>query len=382
MLTGGHRWVQQYGDGTIANGTLFQDTLGFVSPVNADKPGAQASITASLTTATTLQIKNQPILVVDQPGLGLTKSYGHGVDGIIGLNLRSPVISSTVIQNLQKIEATASAAKAAKEAVAATTPLSSLLSSSARPVLHHTPAFSTDSKAGMGIMSLWLSKSLEPGQGGELLLNAVDKSRFREPIRWSARGPSPYDWSIMMDKGILLFLDQESPATSTTTVGLLKPKTATDFRDKTAPTATATVTAQVLVPGTEYTYAVLDSGSDGIYLAKSTYHAFFQHVPGARQLKSGYWRVPCEGTTELAFGIEGMLYKVPYQDWVKKPNETVSSASAALTQAELGPGMCQSRVFGSSPGPTLLGTVFLRAVYTVFDFSRPGHERMGFAALA
>ncbi|KAF9112084.1 hypothetical protein BGX27_004002 [Mortierella sp. AM989] len=332
-LTNSSRWIQRYGDGTIANGTLVQDTLRFVSEASSSpftSRGSELSNNSGFASMAALKVENQPILVVDQPGLRLVKSYGPAVDGIIGLNLRSPVISSTVIENLQKAETMATAG------------VSLLLPTSASSSTH---SLVNQFNSGMSLMSLWLTKSHEPGNGGELLLNAVDKSRFRGPIRWSKRGPSPYDWSIPLDQGLLL----RDPITA----------------------------SYIPIPGTGHTFAVLDSGSDGIYLQKEVYNTIFERVPGAKQLSNGYWRVPCEGTMELVFGIEGKLYRLPYEDWVKKPNETASNA----VSASAGPGMCQARVFGSSPGPTLLGTTFLRSVYTVFDFTRPGFERMGFAAL-
>lgn len=182
-----------------------------------------------------------------------------------------------------------------------------------------------------------------------MLLNAVDVSRFRGPVHWTDRGPhSPYDWSVPLDRGMWLLdplSEQELP-----------------------------------LVGSEFTFAVMDSGSDGIYLQRSMYDALFQKVPGARQLaETGYWRVPCEGTMELVFGIQGEVYKIPYVDWVKKPTMT---DSAKAMRMETGTEMCQSRVYGSSPGPILLGSTFLRTVYTIFDFSRPGQERVGLARLA
>ncbi|KAG0022171.1 putative E3 ubiquitin-protein ligase dtx2 [Entomortierella chlamydospora] len=340
-LTDNPRWAQRYGDGTIANGTLVQDTLRFISHVdNSDSGSDPGSFTSDVASSTSLKVENQPILVVDQPGLHLFKSYGPTVDGIIGMNLRSPVISSTVIESLQKTETMNTAIS--KDL---------FLSSSISPL---DPA--DDGSGGMGLMSLWLTKSQESGHGGELLLNAVDKSRFQGPIRWSNRGPSPFDWSVPLDRGLLLYNPQ------------------TDI--------------YIPVPETDHTFAVLDSGSDGIYLEKAIYDALFRQVPGSKQLSNGYWRVPCEGTMELVIGIEGKLYRIPYEDWVKKPDKattttttTVNSNAASSLGAGTEPGMCQARVFGSSPGPTLLGTTFLRSVYTVFDFSRPGNERMGFADL-
>lgn len=321
-LTNSPRWAQIYGDGTVANGTLVQDTLRFMSSSSSTSSGEL------------LEVVDQPILVIDQPGLHLVKSYGYGVDGILGMNLQSLVISQTVIQNLQRLEA-----EEIKRG---------------------------GSESQIGYMGLWLGKSMEAGQGGELIFNGIDDSRFQGPIHWSDRGLSPFDWSIPLDRGILL-VDPSSPGSAVTFA--------------TTPTKTTATTQTKLpytLPMTEYTFAVLDSGSDGIYLQRSAYDALFSQVPQAKKLKTGYWRVPCKGHLELWVCIQGEVYQISYQDWVKKPTATGNTPEVV---AEIGPGMCQTKVFGSSPGPTLLGATFLRTVYTVFDFRRPGYERIGLARL-
>ncbi|KAG0310684.1 hypothetical protein BGZ97_012408 [Linnemannia gamsii] len=327
-LNNSPRWAQVYGDGTVANGTLIQDTLRFM-------PSSSSS--SFYSSGELLEVVEQPILVVDQPGLHLVKSYGYGVDGILGMNLQSMVVGQTVIQNLQRLEA------------------------------HEIIKGGSGSQ--IGYMGLWLSKSMEAGQGGELTFNGIDESRFRGPIQWLNRGPSPSDWSIPLDRGIIL-VDPSSPS------GAAVKSTAT------TPSKTTTTTTMMLpftLPMTEYTFAVLDSGSDGIYLQRSTYDTFFSQIPQAKKLKTGYWRIPCSGTLELWICIQGEVYRIPYQDWVKKPT---AAGNTPEMIAEVGPGMCQTKVFGSSPGPTLLGATFLRTVYTVFDFRRPGYERIGLARLS
>ncbi|KAF9904810.1 hypothetical protein EC991_002314 [Linnemannia zychae] len=320
-LTNGSRWAQVYGDGTVANGTLVQDTLRFVlssitsaSVSSVIGPGMGIGDTSP---RELLEVLNQPILVIDQPGLHLVESYGIGVDGILGMNLRSPVAGQTVIQNLQ-----------------------------------HQDAQELNSSSGgqrlIGVMGLWLGKSMKAGEGGALVFNGVDRSKIAGPIVWSDRGPSPYDWSVPLDHGILL-VDPSAPSSSFT------------------------------LPNTYHTFAVLDSGSDGIYLQRATYDAFFLQIPSAKKLKTGYWRVPCQGLVlELWICIQGETYKIPYKDWVKRPNAATNSAKVV---EEIGEGMCQTKVFGSSPGPTLLGATFLRGVYSVFDFQKAGEERVGLARL-
>ncbi|KAF9419699.1 hypothetical protein BGZ94_009330 [Podila epigama] len=322
LLDGKERWVQGYGDGTQANGTLIHETLRFISDDDHDNDGIRDVGPPK----TMIELTRQPLLVVDAPGLNLFKSYGSSVDGIVGLNLGSPVAVPTVLQNLQMLEVTMGAA-----------------SKVANRYSQQQQEQPKDTRSrGMGLMSLVLSKSLEPGMGGELLLNGIDPSRFRGSIYWSERGPSPFDWAIQLDQdGIIL----HTPSLSLTN---------TPTRES--------------VPYTAHAYAVLDSGSDGIYLQRSTYDQLFSRVPGALQLPTGYWRVPCEGNTDLVFSIQGRRYHVRYHDWVKPPNPSTAP-------------MCQAKVYGSSPGPILLGATFLRTVYTIFDFSHPGWERVGFAEL-
>ncbi|KAG9063615.1 hypothetical protein KI688_003726 [Linnemannia hyalina] len=322
-LTNSPRWAQIYGDGTVANGTLVQDTLRFMSSSSSTSFGEP------------LEVVDQPILVIDQPGLHLVKSYGYGVDGILGMNLQSLVVSQTVIQNLQRLEA--------------------------------EEIQRGGSESQIGYMGLWLGKSMEAGQGGELIFNGIDGSRFQGPIHWSNRGLSPFDWSILLDRGILL-VDPSSPGSVVTSA-------ATPAKKATVITPTK---LPYTLPMTEYTFAVLDSGSDGIYFQRSIYDALFSQIPQAKKLKTGYWRVPCKGHLELWVCIQGEVYRISYQDWVKKPT---AAGNTPEVVAEIGPGMCQTKVFGSSPGPTLLGATFLRTVYTVFDFRRPGYERVGLAHL-
>ncbi|KAG0348392.1 hypothetical protein BG005_011561 [Podila minutissima] len=323
-LDGTDRWVQGYGDGTRANGTLVRDTVRFVADGGSDgDDDGEAAI----------ELAGQPMLVVDGPGLGLAKSYGTSVDGIVGLNRGGPVVSPTVLQNLQRLEVT----------------VGNVLSNSNKGREGRRQGGGGGRGSGMGLMSLSLSKSLDPGMGGELLLNGIDTSRFRGSIYWSDCGPSPFDWTVQLDLGVMVDAQEGSRQNP----------------------------LQV-VPGTENQFAVIDSGSDGIYLQRQTYHELFRLIPGATQLANGYWHVPCQGDTALVLGIRDRRYRIPYHDWVKKP-KTSSASSSSSTMGET---MCQAKVYGSSPGPILLGATFLRTVYTVFDFSRPGYERIGFADLA
>ncbi|KAG0030208.1 hypothetical protein BGZ82_007517, partial [Podila clonocystis] len=274
-LDGTDRWIQGYGDGTRANGTLVRDTVRFV----ADDGGGDGEAV--------IELVGQPMLVVDGPGLGLFKSYGKTVDGIVGLNLGGPVVSPTVLQNLQRLEVTVG-----------------VLANSDKTGEGQGQG-GRGGGSGMGLMSLSLNKSLEPGMGGELLLNGIDPTRFRGPIYWSDCGPSPFDWTVQLDHGIMVDAQEGSSHDPLE-----------------------------VVPGTEKQFAVIDSGSDGIYLQRQTYHELLGRVPGATQLASGYWRVPCHGYTSLVLGIQGRRYRIPYHDWVKPK-----------TSSTMGGSMCQAKVY-------------------------------------
>ncbi|KAF9167452.1 hypothetical protein DFQ26_004588 [Actinomortierella ambigua] len=301
MLDPTRRYRQIYGDGTVAAGTILRDSISFQA---AD--------------GRKICVPEQSLLVVDQAGLNLTRSYGPGVDGIVGLNLGSPAIKATLLQNLQRIQETIAE----------------------RDRQSRKPWFNDVSpSAPLGYMSLWLGKSLEPGQGGELMFGGIDWIKMAGSLLWSQRKPTAHDWSLVLDRGILV--NGTHPLSHT--------------------------------PGN---LAVIDSGSDGIYLQRSDYDELFQQIPGAIQLSTGYWRVPCRGSTFLSVSIEGREYGLPYHDWVEHEHPLQSTSGSEYPE-----GYCKSRVFGSSPGPTLLGALFLRAVYTVFDFRQRGLERVGFAPI-
>ncbi|KAG0240082.1 hypothetical protein BGW41_007247 [Actinomortierella wolfii] len=295
------RYTQVYGDGTMASGIILRDSISFKAADGRE-----------------IRVPGQQLLVVDQAGLNLTRSYGSGVDGIVGLNLGSPVISATLLQNLQRIQ-------------------TELVERGRRTHLLGLNDLST--AAPLGYMSLWLGKSLEPGQGGELLFGGIDWSKVGGKLQWSQRRLTAPDWALDLDRGILV--------NGTRPLG-----------------------------HTPSSIAVIDSGSDGIYLQRPDYDELFRQIPGAIQLRSGYWRVPCLGSTFLSVSIGGRMYRLPYHDWVEHEHPLPITGTSEYPE-----GYCKARVFGSSPGPTLLGALFLRAVYTVFDFRQQGRERIGFAPI-
>ncbi|KAF9971119.1 hypothetical protein BGZ73_005986 [Actinomortierella ambigua] len=247
------RYRQTYGDGTVAVGTILRDSISFQA---AD--------------GRKICVPEQSMLVVDQAGLNLTRSYGRSVDGIVGLNLGSPAIRATLLQNLQRIQgmATERGQQPGKLQFSKVSP-----------------------SAPLGYMSLWLGKSLEPGQGGELMFGGIDWSRMAGSLQWSQRKPTAADWSLVLDRGILV--NGTRPLSHT--------------------------------PGA---LAVIDSGSDGIYLQRSDYDELFRQAPGAIKLSTGYWRVPCVGSTFLSVSIEGREYKLPYHDWVEHERPLSSTSTS------------------------------------------------------
>ncbi|KAF9580305.1 hypothetical protein BGW38_003107 [Lunasporangiospora selenospora] len=267
LKSDGSRWFQIYGDGTIANGTLVLDSVGFSLNASIEPQKSTTPLSPAIATQPKqekVEVKNQPFLVVDQPGLFLFKSYGPGVDGIAGFSLGVPGIQPTLLHNLRALQDT-------------------------RP---DSSSLFTPTPSRRSFMSLWLREgdNFTRDHGGELLINAVDRSRFRGPIHWNMRGPSAVDWSVPLDGGIALAFPDPYNGTSSV-ITLMAPSS---FMSS---SSTLSFSTPSTLSGTDF--AVLDSGSAGIYFQRPLYHALFESIPGARQQMNGYWRVPCTGSAEL-----------------------------------------------------------------------------------
>ncbi|KAF9933811.1 hypothetical protein BGZ67_004131 [Mortierella alpina] len=109
--------------------------------------------------------------------------------------------------------------------------------------------------------------------------------------------------------------------------------------------------------------SVMDTGTTILILPSSVTSAIHNKIPRAIRLHER-WYVPCKGTQTLEFEIGGAKFGVPYSD--------IAREKSALR------GMCHSGV-QTNPGDfAIIGDVFIKNSYVVFDEE---NRRMGFAPL-
>ncbi|KAK4704038.1 hypothetical protein P7C70_g2176, partial [Phenoliferia sp. Uapishka_3] len=129
----------------------------------------------------------------------------------------------------------------------------------------------------------------------------------------------------------------------------------------------------VLVSGTSVS-AAIDTGTTLIYLPISAAAALYKSLGGVSTGTTGHYSVPCSATFQtLALSFSGIQYEIPLQDLFLG---TASSTNTA---------QCLLGIFGQDQTDpngkpvAIVGGLFLKAVYTVFDYSHGGSPAVGFA---
>ncbi|KAF9287116.1 hypothetical protein BGZ68_002219 [Mortierella alpina] len=116
-------------------------------------------------------------------------------------------------------------------------------------------------------------------------------------------------------------------------------------------------------------HAIVDTGTTQIIVPVAlARHLHAKFLPGARHIHDGIYSLPCnvQGMPMLKFEIGGRIFELP-------PH--------LYTLQEIAPGRCMSGFAGEEVEGTswILGDVFLRSVYSIFDFD---NDRVGFGKLA
>ncbi|KAG0220530.1 aspartic peptidase domain-containing protein [Mortierella sp. GBAus27b] len=116
-------------------------------------------------------------------------------------------------------------------------------------------------------------------------------------------------------------------------------------------------------------HAIVDSGTTQIIMPVDlARHLHAKILPGARHIHDGIYSLPCNGESlpTFRFQISGQVLEV--------------DPSLYILQ-EIAPGRCMSGFAGEQVDGTawILGDVFLRSVYSIFDFD---NDRVGFGKLA
>lgn len=107
--------------------------------------------------------------------------------------------------------------------------------------------------------------------------------------------------------------------------------------------------------------AYIDTGTSYVFGPQSDVEAFHKHIPGSSSSDGTTWKVPCDSNKEVTYQFSGQSYTIKTSDWVSKPDKD---------------GNCTSNIYGHEvvPGAWLLGDLFLKNVYAVFDVDE---ERIG-----
>ncbi|KAF7503962.1 hypothetical protein GJ744_002987 [Endocarpon pusillum] len=109
--------------------------------------------------------------------------------------------------------------------------------------------------------------------------------------------------------------------------------------------------------------AIIDTGTSYILMPLKDAQALHAKLPGSENNGEAF-TIPCDTNLPVQFTFSGVTYDVSPKDYVGKPVKAGK--------------MCASNIVGQQsfgPDTWLLGDVFLKNVYTVFDFDK---DRIGF----
>ncbi|KAI8956009.1 aspartic peptidase domain-containing protein [Xylaria longipes] len=112
--------------------------------------------------------------------------------------------------------------------------------------------------------------------------------------------------------------------------------------------------------------AYIDTGTSFVFGPPEDVEALYKLIPGSSTTDGSSYTVPCDTDSQVAFTFSGQSWNVSSKDFLSAPN---------------GDGACTGNIYGLEyvPGGWLLGDVFLKNVYSVFDVDK---GRIGFAAKA
>jgi cathepsin D len=113
--------------------------------------------------------------------------------------------------------------------------------------------------------------------------------------------------------------------------------------------------------------AIIDTGTSYILMPLADAKALHAKLPGSTNTGESF-TIPCDTKVAVQFTFSDVTYNVSPKDYVGKPDKTGKA--------------CASNIVGHQsfgPNTWLLGDVFLKNVYTVFDFDK---DRIGMITIA
>ncbi|KAJ0124919.1 hypothetical protein J7T55_006262 [Diaporthe amygdali] len=177
------------------------------------------------------------------------------------------------------------------------------------------------------VFSVALDRAEDGPNTGELTFGGVDSNKFTGGITYTSVDASANgDWAIAMDN-----------------IGYDGNK--------------AGVTGRL---------AYIDTGTTYAFGPSKDVAALHKVIPGASSSDGVTFTAPCDSDKSITVTFSGVDQKISVKDWLSEPSSS---------------GVCTSNIYGREvvSGAWLLGAVYLKNVYTVFDIDQ---TRIGFASKA
>ncbi|KAH8888263.1 acid protease [Thozetella sp. PMI_491] len=173
------------------------------------------------------------------------------------------------------------------------------------------------------IFALSLSRTSDGPNTGEVTFGATNPAKYTGSIAYTATTDKGGDWAINMD-------------------GM-------GFDGKKADLPTRKT--------------FIDTGTSFAFGPPSDVAALHKLIPGSTTSDQVKYQVPCTTTQSITVTFSGVAYEIAVQDWISGADSN---------------GICTSHIYGHEvvQDAWLLGDIFLKNVYTVFDFDQ---SRIGFA---
>lgn len=176
------------------------------------------------------------------------------------------------------------------------------------------------------IVSFSLSRSVDGGKDGEVSFGVVDETKFSGKITYTNSQGRSGLWSIPLDDASV-------------------DGNACHFSKKSA---------------------IIDTGTSYFLVPPNDANVLHALIPGS-SISGGNYIVPCNSTADVQLAFSGVNYSISPKDYVGKPTSGSNCLSTIVGR----------KVFGDNDW--LVGDVFLKNVYTVFDYDE---NRIGFAPRA
>jgi len=103
--------------------------------------------------------------------------------------------------------------------------------------------------------------------------------------------------------------------------------------------------------------AFIDTGTTYVFGPPADVATLYKQVPGATSKDGVTYTVPCSSNKALGVSFSGVTYSISSRDWLSPPNSA---------------GDCTGNIYGHEAvqGAWLLGDLFLKNVYAVFDMDQ------------